>query len=170
MSRTALEINVSQRVLSLIEQEKNRRHLESHIWLRIHIVYYSIEGKRNIDIAHELRCHEKTVRKWRKRFWEHQQLLEVYEQGHGESVPTDKELVNKLKEALSDAPRAGAPVRLSETDINRLVALACEKPENHGLPFSNWTHGELAQQANKMGIPVSPTHLGRILKKRAAAT
>lgn len=166
MSRTALPLNVSQRLYALIEQEQNRRNLDSHLLLRFRIIYHSLEDKRNIDIANSLHCHEKTVRKWRNRFWEHQQALMIYEQGHDSNLPTDKELVDKMKEILSDAPRSGAPARLSESDIKRLIVLACEKPEKYGLPFTSWTHNELAKQAQKMGILLSSVHLGRILKKR----
>ena len=155
-------------MFGLIAKERNRRNLEAHLSLRFGIIYFSLEGNSNIEIADLLGCHEKTVRKWRNRFWRHQQSLTTYEQGHDSMRPTDKELVDKIKEILSDAPRPGTPARLSEVDINRLVALACEKPEKYGLPFTHWTHEELVKQAAKMGILLSSVHLGRILKKRLA--
>jgi transposase len=170
MSRKAIGIRTSLRIEKLIGQELNRRQLESHYVQRFQIIVNCLTDKQNIEIARILGCHDKTVRKWRKRFWQHQEALEEYEKGHGSKPITDKELLDKVKEVLSDSPRTGSPARISQTDIDRLVALACEQPEKYGLPFTHWTHEELAKQAAKMGILLSSVHLGRILKKRLAST
>lgn len=166
MSRKALEIEISPRVKSLFEKELNRYQLESHFALRMQIVYYSEQGKTNRDIAKMLGCLEKTVRKWRKRWHYSHDALKAFEQGHDKTQVTDKKLMGKAKEILSDMPRAGAPCRITDIEKARLQTLACEHPERYGLPFSGWTHIELSKQANKMGIVVSPAHCGRILKKR----
>ncbi|NOY96712.1 MAG: hypothetical protein GXO81_10150 [Chlorobi bacterium] len=49
------------------------------------------------------------------------------------------------------------------------MALACEPPQDHGLPFTVWTHKELAAQAKKMGIDISSSYYGILLKKRITA-
>jgi putative transposase len=170
MSRKALVIQTSSRIEKLIHQELNRRQLEGHYIQRFRIIAHCLMAKQNIEIAVILGCHDKTVRKWRKRFWQHQEALEEFEKGHVSKPLTDKELLDKVKEILSDSPRTGSPARISETDIDRLIALACEHPEKYGLPYTHWTHKELAKQAAKMGIQLSSVHLGRILKKRLAPT
>jgi len=166
MSRKALQLKASERCINLMKQEQNRYQLEKHYHLRFRIALESLAGKQNIEIASSLPCHEQTVLKWRKRFWQHQEALLAYEKSDGLNPVSDKELVDKIKEILSDAPRPGAPPRISQSDRDRLVALACEPPEKYGLPFTHWTHKELSKQAVKMGIILSPSHLGRILKKR----
>ena len=70
---------------------------------------------------------------------------------------------------LSDAPRSGVPRKFTDSQIVRLQALACERPENYGLPFTAWTHVELAKQEKKIGIDISPSRFGVILKKRFTA-
>lgn len=166
MSRRALQIKFSQRVKVLIEKELNRHQLENHYARRMKIIYQSVSGQTNQEIGQLVGCLEKTVRKWRKRWKTHQDILKEFEQGPNDIQVKDKELMNKIKEVLSDSPRSGAPPRITDTEKTRLQALACEDPEKYGLPFSTWTHAGLSKQANKMGIQVSPAHYGRILKKR----
>jgi transposase len=166
MSRRAVQIKFSQRVKVLIEKELNRHQLENHYARRMKIIYQSASGQTNQEIGQLVGCLEKTVRKWRKRWKAHQDILKEFEQGHDNTQIKDKELMNKIKEILSDSPRSGAPSRITDTEKTRLQALACEDPDKYGLPFSIWTHEELSKQAKKMGIQVSPAHYGRILKKR----
>lgn len=166
MSRKAQKIEMTARCLTLVEKELNRHRLERHYALRLNLILRSHQGMQNQDIAKLLGCDEKTVRKWRGRFKEQQEALFAYEESEGLDPVTDRELVAKIKEILSDSPRSGSPPRISQSDINRLVALACEKPVKYGLPFTHWTYNELAKQAAKMGIMLSGVHMGRILKKR----
>lgn len=166
MSRKALTIKITDRSLYLISKELNRHQLEWHYLIRFKIVVFSYQNKQNKEIALLLNCNEKTVRKWRKRFYLQQESLLAYEKSEGLDPVTDRDLITKIKEILSDIARPGAPPRINGNDINRLVALACESPEQYGLPFTHWSYGELAKQAAKMGIVLSGVHLGRILKKR----
>jgi hypothetical protein len=71
-----------------------------------------------------------------------------------------------LEARLTDAPRPGAPARLTPEQVCRLVALACAAPEESGRPISQWTGRELAAEAIKRGIVdrLSPRHAARLLK------
>jgi len=77
-----------------------------------------------------------------------------------------------VRKRLSDAPRSGAPDRITAEQWCHIMALACEPPESFGVPVTNWTHKELAKEAVKRGIAenVSSGHLGSVLKKRSAAS
>ncbi len=48
------------------------------------------------------------------------------------------------------------------------MALACEKPENHGVPITHWSHSTLTAEIIKQGIveKISMSHVGNFLKKR----
>lgn len=166
MSRKAVQIEFSPRVKDLIEKELNRHQIENHYAKRMRIIYHSVSGNTNQDVGQIVGCLEKTVRKWRKRWKLNQDILKEFEQGHGKTQVKDKDLMDKIKEILSDSPRSGAPPRITELEIVRLQTLACEHPEKYGLPFTVWTHVDLSKQAKKMGIEVSPAHYGRLLKKR----
>ncbi|MCI5212446.1 MAG: helix-turn-helix domain-containing protein [Candidatus Electrothrix sp. ATG2] len=77
-----------------------------------------------------------------------------------------------VRKRLGDAPRPGAPDRITAEQWCHIMALACEPPESFGLPITNWTHKELAKEVVRQGIVenVSSSHLGSVLKKRSAAS
>ena len=168
MTRKAVQIECSPRIKGLIAKELNRHQIATHYSKRMSIVYHCLSGKTNQEVSKEVGCLSKTVSKWRRRWRENQEILKEIEQGH--EPLRDKELMKRIKEILSDKARPGSPPRISGTAIARLQALACEKPESYGLPFTNWTHEELSKQAKKIGIEVSPAHYGRLLKKRITPT
>lgn len=70
-------------------------------------------------------------------------------------------------ERLSDAPRSGAPARITAEQICAIVALACEAPEASDLPFTHWSEQALADEAMRRGIVdrISQRSVGRILKR-----
>lgn len=166
MGTEAKKIRLSPRVLGLLEHEVNRKQLEKHYYERMQIILKSNEGLKTKDIASILGIDIQKVARWRNR-WDF--TLEdslAFEQGEDGNGVSDKKLLEKIKSLLSDHPRPGHPPKLTDSDIVRLQALACEKPEDHGLPFSAWTHIELSKQAKKIGIEISPSWYGIILKKR----
>jgi transposase len=70
-------------------------------------------------------------------------------------------------ERLSDAPRCGAPARITAEQICAIVALACERPKESGRPVTHWSQQELADEAMKRGIveQISQRSVGRFLKR-----
>jgi len=46
------------------------------------------------------------------------------------------------------------------------MALACEKPENHGVPITNWSLSSLTAEIIKQGIveAISTTYVGNFLR------
>lgn len=73
-----------------------------------------------------------------------------------------------VEQRLSDAPRSGAPDRVTAEQWCQIIALACEPPEQYGHPITHWTHKELAKEVVKQGIvnSISASHVGTILKKK----
>ena len=72
-----------------------------------------------------------------------------------------------MEERLTDAPRSGAPARITAEQVCQIVALACEAPGQSGRPISQWTGREVADEVVARGIvpAISPRHAGRLLKK-----
>jgi putative transposase len=70
-------------------------------------------------------------------------------------------------ERLSDAPRSGAPATITPEQICAVVALACERPAESGVPISQWSASDLAREAVRRGIitSISPRSVGRFLKR-----
>jgi hypothetical protein len=72
-----------------------------------------------------------------------------------------------VAQRLADAPRPGAPARITAEQVCQVVALACEAPAVAGRPISQWTHQEIADEIMRRGIvqTISPRHAARLLKR-----
>jgi transposase len=70
-------------------------------------------------------------------------------------------------ERLADAPRAGAPAKITPEQTCAIVALACERPDDSSVPISHWSASDLAREAVRRGIvsSISPRSAGRFLKR-----
>lgn len=169
MSRKAVSILVSDRVKKLLVTEMNKRQLAGHYKKRMDIIHQSSLGFYNQDIGLSLGCSVVTVRKWRSKWHEFQDVILKLERGYDGKQVSDTLLLREIKAILSDAPRSGSSSRLSESEKKRLESLACEAPEKYDLPFTNWTHVELSKQAKKMGIEISPSYYGKLLKKQVTS-
>ena len=169
MGRVAKKISISSRVLGLMQQELNRKNLERQYYLRLQIILKSHQGMANKEIALLLGCNVKTVSHWRACWDFTPDVSDEFEQGEHDKGVSDKALMKHVLSLLSDNPRPGHGSTLSNSDLLRLQTLACESPEDYGLPFSTWTHNELSKQAKRMGIQISPSWYGVILKKRIEA-
>jgi len=163
-------VKVSERISNLLKIELNKRQLESHYKLRIQIILLCSERKTNPEISEQLTTSLPTVRRWRLRWHENSDLIAGLESNdkekHGQPINSDLILINEVKLVLSDKYRSGSCCRISDEEKLRLQALACQEPSDFDLAFSSWTHVELSKQADKMGIKISSSHLGRVLKKR----
>ena len=166
MPRKALPIKLSARTTALILKDLNRKKLALDYKNRLQIIYYSSLGRYNKDIAELLDCTVLTVRKWRSRWHSVEDKIFFLETDHNNEKISDKQLMREVKLVLSDAARTGCPARLSSSEKIRLQALACQSPKDYGLAFTCWTHVALAEQAKKMGLIISASHYGTLLKKR----
>ena len=165
MGRKAVDIILSEKIFQLLKQETKKRKLEKHFHDRFNIILLCSKGLQNISIATELGCDNRTVGIWRNRWFERTQGKDLTIDSDGKSL-SNLDIVKHLKEILSDNYRCGCPPKITEEMWSRLQALACDKPENYGLPFTTWTHIELSKQAKKLGIDICPSHYGVLLKKR----
>jgi len=130
-----------------------RRHrTPQQIAMRARIVLIAGEGKNNAQIARELSVSVEMVRLWRGRWL-------VLRAASLEDLP--------VTDRLSDAPRPGAPRRITEEQICQIVELACEAPERSGRPISQWTGREIADEIKRRGIveQISGRHAARLLKR-----
>ncbi|GAC1520942.1 MAG: hypothetical protein NVS2B16_28320 [Chloroflexota bacterium] len=120
--------------------------------LRARIVLAAAEGRNNTQIARQLGVDADTVRLWRMRWL-------------GLQAVSREDL--SLTERLTDAPKPGAPARITPEQVCQVVALACEAPEQGGRPISQWSSREIADEIMTRGIidRISPRHAARLLKR-----
>ena len=129
-----------------------RRHaVGQQLALRGRIILAAADGVNQSTIAARLGTTINTVRYWRRR-WVGLQLVPLAELS--------------VDERLADAPRPGAPARITADQVCRIIALACEAPAESDRPISQWTGREVAEEVMKRGIveQISPRHAARILK------
>jgi len=115
---------------------------------RARIILLAADGVSVSETAQELGIWRKTASAWRKRWRE-------------------ADAAKGTAERLCDAPRCGAPGKFTPEQICAIIALACETPEDSGLPLSQWSRSEVARQAVKRGIVTSISHgsVGRFFKR-----
>lgn len=162
MGRSARSIAVSLRQRAILMEMVEARSTPRGLAERAAIVLACADGAGNEEQAQRMQCGRGLVRQWRGRWAEAQEALaEAEAQG-----ATDRHLTEKICEVLSDLPRPGAPAKFTPEQLTAIITVACEKPEDCGLPFTHWTPPELAREVIRRGIvdSISPRHLDRFLK------
>jgi putative transposase len=120
--------------------------------LRARIILAANTGQTNTAIAQKHEVKHDTVKLWRNR-WVKLQDISLDDLS--------------VEQRLSDAPRPGAPARITADQRCRIEALACEKPEGSERPITHWTAREIADELKKRQIVenISPRHAARLLKR-----
>jgi transposase len=96
--------------------------------VRAKVVLLAADGLRNTVIAGRLDVHVGVVSRWRKRF---------AAEGMG---------------GLEDRQRTGRPRVFPAAVVAEVKAMACEPPEDRGVPQSRWSAADLAAQAAAEGL------------------
>src|SRR5712691_6642191 len=142
-------IELSQMERAELERLMRAGTTEQQVVLRARIILAVGSGLNNMQAAAALGIAAKTVRQWRGR-WRMFGAVPLAELS--------------VAERLTDAPRSGAPPRLTAEQVCQIVALACEQPAGSDRPISQWSARELADEMMRRGITerLSPRHAGRI--------
>ena len=135
-----------------LEKLIKRHQVGQQIALRARIVLAAAQGLKNKEVAQTYNVTLDTVRLWRNR-WVKLQDISLEDLS--------------LEDRLVDAPRPGAPAKISADQRCRIEALACEKPEGSDRPITHWTAREIADELKKRKIVenISPRHAARLLKR-----
>jgi putative transposase len=129
-----------------------RHQVGQQIALRAKIILAAASKHTNTEIAQTYQVTPDTVRLWRNRWVKlHDISLEDL----------------SLEDRLQDAPRPGAPARITADQRCQIEALACEKPDASDRPITHWTAREIAEEVQKRQIvdTISPRHAARLLKR-----
>ena len=160
-------LNLTQRQRALLEQHCRKRNTGHHEQKRIQIILRGSLGESTYSISREINLGIDAVRSWRKRWSLGYSSLLVYESGKDGDGVSDYALLNKMLELLKDAPRPGTPCRITKSEKQQIVAMACRKPSEYGIPRTRWTNELLASTAESEGVvkSISPRYVCDILKK-----
>jgi putative transposase len=153
MPKQATQVILSEKEKEELTQLTKGHKIEKQKVLRSQIILCAAQGFSNAKTARELNINIDTARLWRDR-WVGFQGVEL-------------ETLN-VEERLEDAPRPGKPPRITEEQMCKMAALACEAPILSGRPISQWTGQEIVDEVKARGIieQISPRHASRLIKKR----
>lgn len=136
------------------KEELNRlvrkQSVSQNIAKRAKVILLVSEDKlKHIEISKSVGIVQSQLSKWIKRWQEE-----------------SKE--KKVEERLKDKARSGRKPTITAEQWCKIMALACEKPENHGVPITHWSHSTLTAEIIKQGIveTISMSHVGDFLKKQ----
>ena len=158
---TSIELTERQR--AILERIIRRATSPQRLVIRSKILLKAADGKRNQEIADELEITVRTPRRWRDRWAQASAHLTA-----AETEVTAAQLSKLIEAVLTDKPRSGAPPTFTAEQICRIVAIACENPQESGRPVTEWTPTELADEVIQRGIvsSISSRSVGRFLKGR----
>jgi len=146
-------VKLSEKERQELEKLVNKHQTGQQMALRARIILAASSGQTNTTIAQKYEVKHDTVKLWRNR-WVKLQDISLDDLS--------------VKQRLSDAPRPGAPAKITADQRCKIEALACEQPEKAGRPISQWTAREIADEVMERKIveSISGRHAARLLKIR----
>lgn len=146
-------VKLSEKERQELEKLVSKHQTGQQMALRARMILAANAGQTNTAIAQKYEVKHETVKLWRNRWIKLQDIAL-------EDV--------SVEQRLSDAPRPGAPARMTVDQRCKIEALACEQPENSKRPISQWTAREIAEEVMKRKIveKISGRHAARLLKRR----
>jgi len=149
----AQKVKLSQKEQQELEKLVSKHQTGQQMALRARIILAANSGQTNTAIAQRYEVKHDTVKLWRNR-WTKLQDISLDDLS--------------VEQRLSDAPRPGAPTRITVDQRCKIEALACEQPENSERPISQWTAREIAEEVmnRKIVEKISSRHAARLLKRR----
>ncbi len=126
--RSPFDVQLSDVERVVLEERASSRTARHSQVIRARIVLLAAGGAQNVDIARRVGVCVDVASRWRKRF-----CLEGLA-------------------GLDDRPRSGRPRIFGSEVVAGVKALACEPPEESGVPLSRWSSMELASHAVTEGL------------------
>jgi transposase len=130
-----------------------RRHTApQQLVLRAHVILAAADGLNNAQIARHLDRSVVFARRWRER-WIALGAVSLADLS--------------VEDRLTDLPRPGRPLQITDTQVCQIVRIACEAPTESGRPITEWSGREIADEAVRRNIVphISPRHAARLVKR-----
>jgi transposase len=164
--KKAKEIKLSEKQKEILEGYAKGSHAPLNLKTRAQIVLKAASTKNNNEIREEMGIGREQVGRWRSRYAQAHELLTHVE------LEEPRKLKQLIVNILSDEQRTGAPSTFTSEEKAAIIALACQNPEELGLPFSHWTPKLLQIEVINRGIvaSISTMHIGRFLKAKGIKT
>lgn len=168
MSVSSRAVVLPGRVQAQLEMWVRARKTDQALAERSRILLMSAEGISNKEQAAALGIDVQRVHRWRNRWCDAEEQVGAAVVGGA----SDRELADLVACVLADSHRSGTPPKFKPEQVAAIIQLACEDPQDSGLPVSHWTPPMLAMEAARRGVveSISPRHVDRLLKSGCAST
>jgi putative transposase len=156
----AVTVSLQQRLI--LERLVNAKKTGQQLAERCRIVLMCAAGISNKKQSDNLHVDRQRVKRWRKRWAQGESSLRDME----EKKANEHELEVRIVKLLSDNYRSGTPAKFNAEQVAQILAIACESPQDSGLPISHWTPADLTREILKRGLvnSISPRQVDRFLK------
>lgn len=157
----AAKVVITERQQEILQRWVGSRSCPQGLALRARIIPLASDRLQNGPIADHLGCERHAVGIWRRRWADaFDTLVRI------ECLESHSALEVAIEDVLSDNPGSGRPGTFAPDRIARIIAVACEPPEDSGRPATHRTATELAEEVVARGIvpSISVRHVGRLLK------
>lgn len=163
MPGSAAKVVITERQQQVLRKMSTATTLAKRLVQRATIILLAFAGLSNEAIAAQVGLERHQIGSWRRR-WQ-RAFNDLVRIECTEDAPAA--LRHAIEELLADEPRPGCPGKFTAEQITLLFALACEPPQNAGLPITHWTGAELAAEAIKRGIfeSISVSQVNRLLRE-----
>lgn len=160
----ATKIKLTLKTKEILEKFTRQSKCPQNLAKRIKIILMAADNIDNSKISRKLEIDRGIVRKWRNRW--NEKVLKLKEAE--EKNVKEKDITKIIIEILSDEYRSGTPATFAPEEIVKIVSIALEKPEDSGLPITNWSTTSIAKEAIKRNLvaTISERSVGRFLKMR----
>lgn len=162
-------INLSPRQKETLEHLTKSRTARSDHRQRAQLILLFDKGASNTRAAQQIGLKRRQAGTWRLRWLEFQDKLIAIETAQ-DAKPNA--LIKGVEEVLSDLPRSGTKPTFSAEQIAQILTVACEDPQESGLPLSHWTLEALKREVIKRKIvdSISTSRLQVFLKSGRVET
>jgi hypothetical protein len=150
MSGKAAKVMLTENQKGILEQIASSTTAARRLVQRACLILLAFARRRNVAIAAEVGLARKQVGLWRVRWQASFDALVAMECRESHAA-----LRRAIADVLSDAPRGGSPGTFTAEQVTQVLAVACEKPSQSGLPIDNWTARELTAAVVRRGIVTS---------------
>ena len=147
MRKVKYKINLNKTDKELLEKIVNKQTTPQNIAKRARIILMANSKEhKNMEIAKYVGMDVGEITKWTKRWIEESDI--------------------DINLRLQDKPRSGRPSIITAEQWCKIMAMACEKPEDYGIVETHWSHSTLTAAIIKEKIveTISITHVGNFLK------
>ena len=147
VSRKAPTVTVTSRVREILNELSRSRKQPQRLVERATIILFAADGLSVAEIGRRLGVDAQRPRRWRRRW---NDAASQFSEGAAKEAE-ERDLRELVAKVLSDAERSGSPPKFTPEQVAQLISLACESPQDSGIPVTHWTPDELAKEASWVG-------------------